>query len=85
MEKSYRLTFHPAGLSLQDVLRVNGKTIPWHEGMTFPEIFAALGYTLSDPLVTVRVNGRRVDKGERDDFRIPDGASVEIINKLRGG
>jgi thiamine biosynthesis protein ThiS len=67
------------------VLRVNGKPIPWHEGITFPEIYAALGYTLRDPLVVVRVDGRLVEKAERDDFSIPDGASIEIINKLRGG
>ena len=79
------MTFDSPGLSLQNVLRVNGKTIPWHEGITFSEIYAALGYTLSDPLVVVRVNGRPVDKAERDDFTVPDGASIEIINKLRGG
>ena len=79
------MTFHPAGLSLHNVLRVNGRTLPWHEGITFSEIYTALGYTLRDPLVVVRVNGKTLDKGERDDFSIPDGADIEIINKLRGG
>ncbi|MFW5747640.1 MAG: sulfur carrier protein ThiS [bacterium] len=64
---------------------MNGRTIPWHEGITFPEIYAALGYTLSEPLVVVRVNGTLVDKGKREGFSIPDGADIEIINKLRGG
>ncbi len=57
----------------------------WKNGLTFGEIFRFLGYTLSDPIVAVKVNGTLVPKNERAGYSIPDGGEIEVLNILRGG
>ena len=67
------------------MIEVNGKKMEWHPGLEFREIYTFLGYTISSPLVSVRVNGRLVKKSDRAGYAIPDEAVVSIINILRGG
>ncbi len=59
--------------------------MPWHEGITFREIYAFLGYTISRPPVLVKVNGHTVRRKERDEYSIPDGAEITVTGTLRGG
>lgn len=67
------------------MILVNGKEITWHEGITFQELYAFLGYTIARPPVLVKVNGHTVRRKERDEYPIPDGAEVSVTGTLRGG
>ncbi len=67
------------------MLIVNGKPVEWKANILFSEIYSAIGYTISNPRVIVRVNGVNVAKAERDGFCIPDEAEIEVINTLCGG
>ena len=67
------------------MLEVNGKQMEWREDVTFEEIYRFLGYNLKKPLVVIKVNGEIVKKEERDGFKIPDGARIEVKNILKGG
>ncbi|MFP4179339.1 MAG: sulfur carrier protein ThiS [Spirochaetaceae bacterium] len=64
---------------------VNGQSMEWEEGLTFQGLFKRLGYTIQNPPVLLRVNGTVIKKSEREEYLIPDGASIEIKNLLRGG
>jgi sulfur carrier protein ThiS len=57
----------------------------WHDKISFPEIYRFLGYTISEPVVNVIVNGELVRKSDRDGYSIPDGAEIKIVNILSGG
>lgn len=67
------------------MIMVNGKPLDWRPELTFGEILRSIGYTISNPRVIIKVNGRNVPKSERDGFEIPDSAEIEIINTLCGG
>ena len=67
------------------MILVNGKRMEWHMGLTFPEIYSFLGYTISSPPVLVKVNGHTVKRKEREGFTIPDGAEITVTGTLRGG
>lgn len=67
------------------MLTVNGKPVKWREDISFSEIYSAIGYTISNPRVIVRVNGINVPKSDRAGFCIPDEAEIEVINTLCGG
>lgn len=64
---------------------VNGQSMEWEEGLTFQRLFKRLGYTIQNPPVLVRVNGTVIKKSEREGYTIPNEASIEIKNLLRGG
>ena len=67
------------------MITVNDKVMPWEEGLSFAEIYEFLGYTLKEPVVTVKVNGEIIPREKRAGFSIPDGSIIEIVNVLRGG
>ncbi len=67
------------------MITVNGKPVPWHDNLTFDELYRHLGYTISSPMVTTVVNGKLISKSLREGYSIPDGAEVKIINILKGG
>jgi thiamine biosynthesis protein ThiS len=64
---------------------VNGKPMEWHDKISFREIYRSLGYTISDPVVNVVVNGELVKKSERAGFVIPDGSEIKVVSILSGG
>jgi len=66
-------------------ISVNSREMGWSEDMTFPDIFRFLGYKIASPVVVTRVNGQLIKKHQRNQFRIPIGANVTVINILRGG
>jgi len=72
-------------LTFRGMITVNGKSRQWEKELNFSEIYDFLGYTLKEPIVTVKVNGRLVPKEDRENYSIPDGAIIEITNILRGG
>ncbi len=65
------------------MIRVDGKMLPWHDGMTVSDLLAALGD--SHPYAVVRINGRYVSKPDFDHVRIPDEAEVFCIPLIAGG
>lgn len=67
------------------MIKVNAKSLAWTPEITFSDIYRQIGYTISNPRVIVRVNGKTVPKNERKDYRIPDLSEIEIINTLCGG
>lgn len=67
------------------MITVNGKPMEWKEGLTFPEIYTFLGYTIKSPKVLTKVNGDIVQRSQREGYNIPDGADIEVVNILCGG
>lgn len=67
------------------MLKVNGKNVEWKSDITFSEVYKAIGYTISNPRVIVRVNGETIARAERKDFKIPDSAAIDVVNTLCGG
>ncbi|HAK47028.1 MAG TPA: thiamine biosynthesis protein ThiS [Spirochaeta sp.] len=67
------------------MLKVNGKDVEWKADITFKEIYRQIGYTISNPRVIVRINGETVTKADRNGFKIPNSAEIEVINTLCGG
>jgi len=67
------------------MILVNGKNMEWKEDLTFSEVYSFLGYTIKSPKVLVKVNGEIIKRSQRDNFNIPDGADIEIVNILCGG
>ncbi len=64
---------------------VNNKEMEWREDLSFDEILEFLGYRIKSVPVVIRVNNRIVRKAERDGYKIPDNAKVEVIKALGGG
>ena len=67
------------------MVRVNGKEVDWSPDLKFADVYRQIGYTISNPRVIVRVNGVAVPKNERQGYKIPDSADIEVVNTLCGG
>ena len=67
------------------MVSVNGKDLEWSSDLTFTDVYRRIGYTISNPRVIVRVNGKSVPKHERPGYKIPDSADIEVVNTLCGG
>lgn len=67
------------------MITVNGKPMEWKEDLTFPEVYAFLGYTIKSPKVLTKVNGEIIKRSRREGYKIPDGAELEVVNILCGG
>jgi len=65
------------------MIRVNGDTIDWFEGMTVKDMFGKMGF--DSPLITVIVNDTFVLEDDYDDYQIPDNAEVKAIHLHHGG
>ncbi len=62
---------------------LNGKELPWREGMTMTDFLNGL----DDPhdYAVVRVNGKYVSKPHFDGYTIPDQAEINLIPMVAGG
>lgn len=67
------------------MLNVNDKSMEWHADITFAEILANLGYSISRPRVILRVDGVTIPKNERGIYKFSDGSSIKVVNTLCGG
>jgi thiamine biosynthesis protein ThiS len=70
---------------VENMIKVNGKELKWYQGITFSEVYKTVGYTIRNPRVLIRVNGKPLRKNERAHYIISDGDEIEIINTLCGG
>ncbi len=64
---------------------VNGKEMEWHPNLSFDEVLKFLGYKIKSVPVVIRVNGKVVRRAERDSYKIPDEAQIDVIKALGGG
>ena len=67
------------------MITVNGKSMEWREGLTFPEIYEFLGYPGKSPKVLIKVNGEIVLRSKWRGYAIPDGSVIEVVDIHCGG
>jgi sulfur carrier protein len=65
------------------MIKVNGKNVDWHEGMTVSDALDAMGFTFY--LITVTIDGDHVPQDDYATRTIPDGADVKAIHIHHGG
>lgn len=65
------------------MIRVNGRELPWQQGMTVNQVIRLKNFTF--PAVMVSVNGVSVSEEEYDAKTVLDGDTVLIIHLIAGG
>lgn len=65
------------------MITVNGKKIPFEEGLTVEDLLKRCRYTF--PLIVVRVNGELVRKDAYRRFPIRDGDEIQAMHMMGGG
>jgi thiamine biosynthesis protein ThiS len=65
------------------MIRVSGKQLPWHEGMTVSELLEALKDP--HPYAVVRINEQYVTRPNFAKTIVPDNAQVFLIPMIAGG
>ncbi|MEE8552158.1 MAG: sulfur carrier protein ThiS [Desulfobacterales bacterium] len=65
------------------MIRVNGKKVPWREGMTVADLLKVLSD--SDHYVVVRINDKHVSRPFFEKTLIPDNSDVFLIPMIVGG
>ena len=65
------------------MIRVNGKKVPWREGMTVADLLKVLRD--SDHYVVVRINDKHVSRPFFEKTLIPDNSDVFLIPMIVGG
>ncbi len=64
-------------------ITVNGRTVPWEEGMTVKRILEVMNYTFR--MLVIKVNGRLVKRKDYASTPVPPGADVKVIHLVAGG
>jgi thiamine biosynthesis protein ThiS len=62
---------------------LNGKELPWQEGMTIADLLNSLND--AHHYAVVRVNGKYVSRPHFDDYHLPDKAEIFLIPMVAGG
>ena len=65
------------------MIKVNGRQIAWHEGMTISELLGEINDT--HPYPVVRIGDRYVSRPNFDKTTIPDNSEVFLISMIAGG
>jgi thiamine biosynthesis protein ThiS len=65
------------------MIYLDGKEIPWHDGMTVADLLRQIGD--SHPYAVVRVNDTVVSQPKFDMHQIPDQAEISLIPMIAGG
>jgi len=65
------------------MIRVSGKKVSWHEGMTVADLLKVLSD--SDHYVVVRINDKHVSRPFFEKTLIPDNSDVFLIPMIVGG
>lgn len=65
------------------MVKVDGKNLAWHEGMTVADLLRELND--SYPYALVRIDGRAVTGHEFDKAPVPDNAEVFLVHLVAGG
>ena len=62
---------------------VNGRSIPWEEGMTVQRILEVMNYTFR--MLVIKVDGRLVKRDDWSSHLVSQGADVKVIHMVAGG
>lgn len=65
------------------MVRVDGKQVPWHEGMTVSTLLADIDDAHS--YAVVRLNGKLVSRPHFGTTPVPDNAEVILLPMIAGG
>ena len=65
------------------MIQVDGKQLPWHEGMTVSDLLNALKD--SHPYPMVRINEQYITRPNFTKTKVPDNAQVFLIPMVAGG
>jgi thiamine biosynthesis protein ThiS len=65
------------------MIHLDGKEMPWHDGMTVADLLRQIGD--SHPYAVVRVNETVVSQPKFDTYQIPDQAEISLIPMIAGG
>ena len=65
------------------MIRVNGDSMEWHEGMTIQGILDAKKFKF--PMLIVTIGGTHVAKESYASTIVSDGSDVKVIHLLSGG
>jgi thiamine biosynthesis protein ThiS len=65
------------------MVRVDGRELEWHEGMTVADLLRGLADLY--PYAVVRIDGRVVTAPEFDKAPVPDNAEVSLLHLIAGG
>jgi len=65
------------------MIRVEGKQLPWYEGMTVSDLLDALKDP--HPCAVVRINEQYVTRPNFEKTIVPDNAQVFLIPMIAGG
>lgn len=70
---------------MSGTITVNEEIKEWKEELNLFQVFRDMGYTLKVPAVLVRVNGELVRKSTWNQYVVPNGAVLQVVNVFRGG
>ena len=65
------------------MITLNGKKLPWHQGLTIQELLEQQNEDFA--IVVVKVNNKVISKKEYTTFEIPDNAEVNTVDIIAGG
>jgi thiamine biosynthesis protein ThiS len=65
------------------MVKVDGKNLAWHDGMTVADLLRELDD--SYPYALARIDGRAVTGREFDKTTVPDNAEVFLVHLVAGG
>jgi thiamine biosynthesis protein ThiS len=65
------------------MVRVDGRKLEWHEGMTVGDLLRELADPY--PYAVVRIDGRVVTAPEFEKAPVPDNAQVSLLHLIAGG
>jgi thiamine biosynthesis protein ThiS len=65
------------------MVRVDGKEIPWHEGMTVADVLKGLKH--ADHYAVVRIEGELISRPDFDRVTVPDDSEVGLLPLIAGG
>ena len=67
----------------QVMITVNGKKVPWREGMTVSDLLNDLNDSYT--YIVVRINDKQVSRPNFDTTLIPDNSEVFLVPMVAGG
>ena len=68
---------------MSDEIRVNGKPVPWSQGMTVRDVLTECNFVF--PMLVVNIDGQLIKKDRYDLTDVPQGADVKVVHLVSGG
>ncbi len=77
------LTTHNLQQTTHKMIKINGRKVAWHEGMTISDLLDKIKDT--HPYPVVRIDDRYVSRPSFDKITVPDNSEVFLIPMIAGG